>query len=174
MISRRKLSPRTLHVIVAGLVVACVALVGLMAWMMIWHRDDKPVALPAPALQLAVGAKQHRLSTSNALTEYLTNLQAYSVMPLLIHETPRNIDWNTSDVIAVEYSMYVGRSIQNASIESVDSVSQIVIQVNEAGEGCVYAQMNKTNILFVVAPKTDTIYPISLQILPNHTTCRLN
>lgn len=174
MKTRRRYAPNILRItVIVSVVLACIVVVLLVVAFARSHINEVPAKVTSDASYVPIAnVLQQRLGSDVDLTSYVQSRRE-QLASLRVADLPTHTDWTTHDVIVLEYSVYTARSIQAVTLEALEGAPTIVIQVKEAMQGCMYAQVNETHLLFVEVPKGDTRYPVALQLVANHDSCRL-
>lgn len=133
------------------------------------NKDLQPSISEANKYQ-EIFPKQTRMGSKEDLDKYKSSVSTKSYME---KDLPENIDWAKNDLLAIEHGIYVGRSFQSITLETIDGSLNILVTLKEAPSGCFYTQENKINILYVKVPKNSK-YKVFQKILPNTLKCKFN
>ena len=174
MRQRRRPQPRILLLGLLGGVV-CVALITTVAIMMTSREPQKAITTaPLPSdYSLMANAATTRLTSRQALDDYIAAYKKDSHLQTTIHDIPSKIDWSRQQVIATEQSIYVAYSIQGVSLENVKGAPAIVVALQSPPQGCMSAQVNMMHLLFVAVPQGSQQYPVYRHVIPNDQTCSI-
>jgi hypothetical protein len=176
MTTRRRPATTTLRFIIVGFVVLACAVTALTIFVRSRSQTTpttESIEEDIPSYQQAINSTQTRLRDNAALESYVATHQKKPSSAVRIAEPPTGVDWTHQDIIALTYSVYTARHVEGVVLVPVEGVPTVVIKIKEAAQGCVYTQVNVLNVLFVVAPKGENVYPVVTQSVPNVTTCEL-
>lgn len=128
---------------------------------------------PTKATTTELAVTPQVLTTSDAYSRYVERVTTGKAV-LVEKENivyAQDVDWNTEELVAVQFPLLAAKSITAAGIEQVDGKNAYVVDVLDVYPCTPHTQNDTVRLVFIKQPSGASVLPVILRTTPNMATC---